>query len=127
MERETVQTARMKLAVVSKITFHSFITVNCWFYNRFPSTATGHAVIVSSGVASARTSTVLSVGFDCQGPDVLCKGTTQCISPAQVCDGKLDCPDGFDELYCSELCQKRGDVHEGYYKTCTFRNVTVRK
>ncbi|XP_048874532.1 low-density lipoprotein receptor-related protein 2 isoform X14 [Brienomyrus brachyistius] len=45
-----------------------------------------------------------AVPTSCRSPSVLCQGTSLCLSPKQICDGKLDCPDGSDEKLCIEQC-----------------------
>ncbi|XP_066507849.1 prolow-density lipoprotein receptor-related protein 1 [Hoplias malabaricus] len=44
----------------------------------------------------------------CVSPSVLCEGTSVCVSQSQLCDGNLDCPDGFDELFCLHACLDPG-------------------
>ncbi|KAI4882735.1 hypothetical protein NFI96_028538 [Prochilodus magdalenae] len=45
----------------------------------------------------------------CKRPSVLCGGTTLCVNQSQLCDGKLDCPDGTDELFCLHACLDPGN------------------
>ncbi|XP_050977879.1 low-density lipoprotein receptor-related protein 2 isoform X2 [Labeo rohita] len=45
----------------------------------------------------------------CRSPSVMCPGTSLCISQTLLCDGKIDCPDGSDEVSCVDTCSKPGD------------------
>ncbi|XP_053372116.1 low-density lipoprotein receptor-related protein 2 isoform X2 [Clarias gariepinus] len=65
---------------------------------------------VNSKASSEAQAIVLSAHYpDCKSPSVLCESTSMCMSPVQLCDGKLDCPDGSDELSCIHSCQNMGD------------------
>uniref|UniRef100_A0A3Q2FUH6 Uncharacterized protein n=1 Tax=Cyprinodon variegatus TaxID=28743 RepID=A0A3Q2FUH6_CYPVA len=49
----------------------------------------------------------------CASPSVLCPGSSICIKPTQMCDGKRDCPDGSDEK-----CVKRSDFRCKDRRSC---------
>lgn len=51
-----------------------------------------------------------STKTSCESPSVMCKDTSLCISQSQMCDGNLDCPDGFDEVSCLHDCSDPGNM-----------------
>ncbi|XP_034168449.2 low-density lipoprotein receptor-related protein 2 isoform X2 [Pangasianodon hypophthalmus] len=84
--------------------------------------STNNGDMVNSKASSDVVSIVLSAQHpDCRSPSVLCESTALCMSPGQLCDGKLDCPDGFDELSCIDSCQKMGDFLCKDRKKCIER------
>ncbi|XP_033978973.1 low-density lipoprotein receptor-related protein 1B-like [Trematomus bernacchii] len=60
-------------------------------------------------VTAASASPVLTSTSSCIAPSVLCPDSALCISQSQLCDGKKDCPDAFDENDCISQCKNPGD------------------
>ncbi|XP_072311347.1 uncharacterized protein [Eucyclogobius newberryi] len=58
--------------------------------------------------------------FKCAGPAVLCPESSLCILPTQFCDGKLDCPGGFDEN-CETRCPDKSDFLCKDYLSCVSK------
>ncbi len=59
------------------------------------------------------TKLVLSLGYPtkvvkCESPSVLCRDGSLCIPHTKICDGKRDCPDGYDETFCFDRCPNTG-------------------
>ncbi len=59
------------------------------------------------------TKLVLSSGYPtkvvkCESPSVLCRDGSLCIPHTELCDGKRDCPDGYDETFCFDRCPNTG-------------------
>ncbi|XP_056591842.1 low-density lipoprotein receptor-related protein 1B isoform X1 [Triplophysa dalaica] len=59
----------------------------------------------------------------CRSPSMMCPGTLLCISQTRLCDGKLDCPDGSDEVSCIDTCAKIGDFLCKDRRKCVERNL----
>ncbi|KAF3848859.1 hypothetical protein F7725_015356 [Dissostichus mawsoni] len=57
----------------------------------------------------------------CTEPSVLCRHTSICLSQAQLCDGKKDCPDGDDEDGCVTTCPSKGDFKCKDSRSCVPR------
>ncbi|XP_063068310.1 low-density lipoprotein receptor-related protein 2 [Engraulis encrasicolus] len=58
----------------------------------------------------------------CRFPSVLCEGSSVCISQSQLCDGRRDCPDGFDEKNCLKRCPNPADFLCKDRRKCIERN-----
>uniref|UniRef100_A0A8P4G0N3 EGF-like domain-containing protein n=1 Tax=Dicentrarchus labrax TaxID=13489 RepID=A0A8P4G0N3_DICLA len=59
----------------------------------------------------------------CNEPSVLCRHTSVCLSQAQLCDGKKDCPDGDDEDFCVTTCPSKEDFKCKDRRSCISRNL----
>ncbi|KAM9734824.1 uncharacterized protein ACNS7B_014278 [Menidia menidia] len=57
----------------------------------------------------------------CITPSVLCPGSLLCITQNQLCDGKKDCPDGFDEGDCVDKCENPDDFLCNDKRNCVPR------
>ncbi|XP_062414865.1 low-density lipoprotein receptor-related protein 2-like isoform X2 [Pungitius pungitius] len=61
----------------------------------------------------------------CIGPSVLCPSSAAplCISPKQFCDGRKDCPNGFDEENCVRSCPSKNDFRCKDRRSCISRSL----
>nr|XP_033502272.1 low-density lipoprotein receptor-related protein 2-like isoform X2 [Epinephelus lanceolatus] len=59
----------------------------------------------------------------CNEPSMLCRHTSVCISQAQLCDGKKDCPDGDDEDACVTTCPSKDDFKCKDSRSCISRSL----
>ncbi|AWP15061.1 putative low-density lipoprotein receptor-related protein 2-like [Scophthalmus maximus] len=59
----------------------------------------------------------------CSSPSVLCPSVHLCISPSQFCDGRNDCPDGFDEINCVKRCPTRNDFRCKDRRSCVSKSL----
>ncbi|XP_038589289.1 very low-density lipoprotein receptor-like [Micropterus salmoides] len=59
----------------------------------------------------------------CNEPSLLCRHTSICLSQAQLCDGKKDCPDGDDEDFCVTMCPSKEDFKCKDRRNCVSRNL----
>ncbi|XP_017266049.2 low-density lipoprotein receptor-related protein 2 isoform X2 [Kryptolebias marmoratus] len=58
----------------------------------------------------------------CVTPSVLCPVSSKCVSQNQLCDGQMDCPDGFDEKDCVVQCENSDDFLCSDQRKCIPRN-----
>nr|XP_008280588.1 PREDICTED: low-density lipoprotein receptor-related protein 2-like [Stegastes partitus] len=59
----------------------------------------------------------------CNEPSLLCRHSSVCLSQAQLCDGKKDCPDGDDEEFCVGTCPSKDDFKCKDQRSCISRNL----
>ncbi|XP_034457661.1 low-density lipoprotein receptor-related protein 2-like isoform X3 [Hippoglossus hippoglossus] len=80
----------------------------------------GQVVQVVSALGDVRTVPSSSA---CSEPSVLCRHSSVCLSQAQLCDGKRDCPDGDDEEFCVITCPSKEDFKCKDNSNCIARNL----
>ncbi|XP_037609246.1 low-density lipoprotein receptor-related protein 2-like isoform X5 [Sebastes umbrosus] len=83
-------------------------------------TVTGHVLSV---IAALREVGAVQDTPVCSKPSVLCRPTSVCLSQAQLCDGKKDCPDGDDEDFCVTTCPSKEDFKCQDSRGCISRNL----
>ncbi|KAM7369179.1 hypothetical protein PAMP_013472 [Pampus punctatissimus] len=61
----------------------------------------------------------------CSSPSVLCPQSSVhlCISPNQFCNGRKDCPDGFDENNCIKRCPSKNDFRCKDRRSCVSKSL----
>ncbi|XP_062269250.1 very low-density lipoprotein receptor-like [Platichthys flesus] len=80
----------------------------------------GQVVTVVSVLGDVRTVPSSSA---CSEPSVLCRHSSVCLSQAQLCDGKRDCPEGDDEEFCVTTCPSKEDFKCKDHSSCIARNL----
>lgn len=64
----------------------------------------------------------------CTEPSLLCRHSSVCLSQAQLCDGRKDCPEGDDEDSCLTTCLSKGQTSIPQFYTlihcCKSLNIT---
>ncbi|XP_071323032.1 low-density lipoprotein receptor-related protein 2 isoform X2 [Trachinotus anak] len=83
-------------------------------------TVRGHVFTVIAALRDIRTVPRAPV---CDEPSVLCRHSSVCLSQAQLCDGKKDCPDGDDEQFCVTTCPSIEDFKCRDRRRCVARNL----
>ncbi|CAK6954675.1 low-density lipoprotein receptor-related protein 2-like isoform X3 [Scomber scombrus] len=61
----------------------------------------------------------------CNSPSMLCPQSSLhiCISPNQFCNGRKDCPDGFDEKNCVKRCPSQNDFRCKDRRSCVSKTL----
>ncbi|XP_042365557.1 low-density lipoprotein receptor-related protein 2-like [Plectropomus leopardus] len=83
-------------------------------------TVRGHVFSVIAALKDISTASNTPV---CNKPSVFCRHTSICVSQAQLCDGKKDCPDGDDENFCVTTCPSKDDFKCKDQSSCVSRNL----
>uniref|UniRef100_A0A668TZW5 EGF-like domain-containing protein n=1 Tax=Oreochromis aureus TaxID=47969 RepID=A0A668TZW5_OREAU len=77
---------------------------------------TGHVIRVITALIDIQTVQT------CRKPSFLCRHSSVCLSEAQLCDGKKDCPDGDDE-FCPGACLSIGEFECQDRSSCISRRL----
>ncbi|XP_054468644.1 low-density lipoprotein receptor-related protein 2-like [Anoplopoma fimbria] len=83
-------------------------------------TVRGHVFSVIAALGDVGTVPNIAV---CNEPSVLCQHTSVCLSQAQLCDGKKDCPEGDDEEFCVTTCPSKDDFKCKDRRSCISRDL----
>ncbi|RVE65639.1 hypothetical protein OJAV_G00118390 [Oryzias javanicus] len=92
----------------------------CDAAEKFPST-NGKKDVMSLSPALIPSVTEAPKKPACSSPSVLCPGSSLCIKPTQMCDGRRDCPDGSDEK-CVKSCPSASDFRCKDRRSCVSKN-----